>query len=107
MNRAFTLAKYRAKKNGCVFELDLAFMSELYERQGRKCAYSGRVLQRITGHPDVLSIDRVDNSCGYTKANVVLVSAQVNSAKSALSMTEFVRLAREVTEHIGVTHGMP
>ena len=68
------------------------------------CKYSGVLLDidNTNGDNDnrininTLSIDRLDSSKGYTKDNVVLVTAIVNSMKNDLSENEFIKIIKKI-----------
>lgn len=47
-----------------------------------------------------MSIDRIDNSKGYIKGNVVWVSSIVNSMKNDLTEDEFVYVINLIYENI-------
>jgi hypothetical protein len=46
--------------------------------------------------PTNLSIDRIDNTRGYTADNIQFVCDWANTAKNQLSVDEFVRLCQRV-----------
>lgn len=81
----YVAIKYLAKKHnalsrGIVWELTLADMKRLLKT--KYCKISGVLLTLEGDHH--LSLDRVDASMGYTKANTIAVSALVNSLKNDL-----------------------
>ena len=81
-------ASNRAKKYGIDFDISEAFLRELHTLQGGMCHYSGISFIDDSEYY-TWSIDRVDNTKGYTKDNIVLVCAIVNSMKNDLSLNEF------------------
>jgi CRISPR/Cas system Type II protein with McrA/HNH and RuvC-like nuclease domain len=75
----------------------------LVERQGMRCAYSGRALS-----PETASIDHIiPVSRGGSLAidNLAVVDGQVNAAKGTLSLDEFVQMCRDVTAHADAAAG--
>ena len=46
----------------------------------------------------MFSVDRVDNSKGYIKGNVVVTSVRANKAKLDMSLEEFKEFCLNVTE---------
>jgi hypothetical protein len=96
-------AKHRAKKKGLEFDIDVNFITELLITQEYKCKYSGVLLNTTEIgsetnflNPNTLSIDRLDSKKGYTRDNVVLVTAIVNSMKNDLSETDFMNVIKLV-----------
>lgn len=70
---------------------------ELIERQQFRCALSGRLLT-----PETASLDHmVPLSRGgmHDLSNLWIVDHQVNAAKGALTVDEFVAICREVAAH--------
>ena len=82
-------AKRRAKKDGMVFELDNKFITSLWEKQDGKCAKTGVEMGRIGDKWLAPSIDRIDNSKGYTKDNVQWTCWRYNDAKADMSDDSF------------------
>jgi hypothetical protein len=80
--------RYRAKKKGIVFDLtadDLIFPEF--------CPVLGVKLEPGNGlSANSPSIDRVDNSKGYTKDNVRVISTRANSLKSDATLAEIQKL---------------
>lgn len=82
-----------AKARNHEWNLSKEFLWNLYIAQDRKCAYTGRDL------PDInrASLDRTNNSIGYTEDNVKWVHIDVNMCKQRLSRADFIQLCREVS----------
>lgn len=69
----------------------------LVEKQGYRCAISGRVLT-----PETASIDHIvplGRGGEHALANLWIVDHQVNAAKGTMTTEEFVALCREVAQH--------
>ena len=83
-------SRSRAKRKGLDFNLDKQFIVKLNDIQNGKCAISGIPLnwtvnnnvgkQRVCP-PDRASLDRIDNTAGYTRNNVQLVVEFANKIK--------------------------
>jgi hypothetical protein len=74
-------AKQHARRMNKEFQLDSTFLEDLMKKQNGKCNYSG--LPMFLG-PDVVdwkcTIERLDDSIGYLKDNVVLCCHEFNVA---------------------------
>lgn len=81
--------KARAKKNGLSFDLtfdDIVLPSH--------CPVLGiPLIQTDKQHDNSPSIDRIDNTLGYVKGNVVVISWRANRLKSDATHEEMARLA--------------
>jgi hypothetical protein len=85
-------SKRSAEVRGLSFDLDLAFLEDLYREQNGKCFYTGEPMSTVANDETCLSIDRVDSTLGYLKGNVVLTGWNANKMKQDLPLSEFVRL---------------
>lgn len=88
-NRMLSTTKYRAKRLGLDFDLTLEdFVIPAV------CPILGAPLERGT----VLapSIDRIDNSKGYVKGNVQIVSRLANTMKNEASKEQLIQFAKWV-----------
>jgi hypothetical protein len=83
------------KRRDANTEITEAFLQELLEKQGGRCALTG-VLFEPSQKP---SLDRIDSSLRYTKANVQLVLNDINRMKSNFALSLFFLRCRQVTEH--------
>lgn len=99
-----TQSRYRASKSKLEHEVDVEFLSNLYESQQGKCALSG-IDMEIIGKRGTeqywknISIDRIDSSKGYTEGNVQLVCTGVNYMKKDMSDEMFIHFCKTVTEN--------
>lgn len=105
--------KHESKDRHLEFDIDKDFILNLYEQQGEKCAITKKEMThnslncRKDGdchilNPYNISIDRIDNTKGYTKTNVRLVCAFVNRIRMDMNDDDFFELCKEVaTERKG------
>ena len=94
--RLLWAAKHRAKKNGLEFSLELSdiIIPEYCPLIGIKIDYRVGV-GRHRANP---SLDRIDNSRGYIKGNVEVMSDLGNRMKSDASVGELVHMAHVILE---------
>ncbi len=94
LRRILIGAKSRAKKRGLPFTLTLDwFIKNLPE----KCPIFNIKLtllegQKTYGTDSCPSLDRIDNSKGYTEDNVVIISYRANAFKGTLSIDELGKM---------------
>lgn len=94
-------AKKSALKRGHDFDLEVKDIVECWTEQFGICAYSGRQMTLEAGQLETVSIERIDSSIGYVKANVVLVCQAVNGMKSNRNFQDFFELCRDVARFLG------
>jgi len=73
--------------------LKLEQLNQLYVKQKGKCALTGYELTAIRGKenfPTNVSIDRIDNSKGYTIDNIQLVCRKANTMKGEETQSELL-----------------
>ena len=99
-------AKHRALKKNIEFDIDVEFITDLLQKQDFRCKYSNELLDLANVgsfenqmNLNSLSIDRKDSNKGYTKDNVVLVTAIVNSMKNDLSENIFLGIIKTICLH--------
>ena len=80
------------------FDLTPDFLEEMFSKQGGRCAWTGVTLTTEVNSDRlrIATLDRLDNSRGYTKDNVVLVCKAANQARGDASPEEFVRFIDDV-----------
>lgn len=83
-----------AEKRGLVFELTIEHFEQLFWK--KPCGYCGEPHQTA-------GVDRVDNSLGYTLANVVPCCGVCNFMKLQMSRTEFLAKCEQIVRHQGAT----
>jgi len=80
--------KRSAKDRGLDFNLSLQSVKNIL--QAKRCAYTGEPFG--VGHK--LSFERVDNTKGYVKGNVVAVGSDLNGRKRDLTLQEMVTILK-------------
>lgn len=112
INELVGTARHRSKKNPTkygVCDLDDAWMDTM--RAVTECTLTGVPLVVGTGrasgeaHPLAPSLDRIDPTKGYTKANVRIVATWVNKARGRMPDHQFFALLAEAARNIGGTSG--
>ena len=109
--------RHRANKKHIKFDLDQNWILDRLEIINWKCEITGIPFDlshnensdNVRGGYDCpfsLSIDRIDSSKGYTKANVQFVINWVNWSKSNLSSDDFINLCRKVVEFNNEIHSI-
>lgn len=91
--RLLSSVKNRAKVKGWEFNLEL---SDIVIPEF--CPISGLKLIKGVGRPtdSSPSLDRIDNSKGYVKDNVKVISQRINRRKSDLSLEEIRKLGEYI-----------
>jgi hypothetical protein len=79
--------KRGAKKRGLLFELTLDYFKENWNKN---CYYCGEVINGI-------GLDRVDNSIGYIKENIVNCCPMCNRMKHAFYLKDFLIKCEKIT----------
>ena len=81
-------------------EVSIDFLLELFDKQKGRCALSGEYMtiaatdtRTQSSH---VSLDRIDNSLGYTKDNVQLVTAKANYMRGKASISDFKSMCEKV-----------
>lgn len=98
----FNKLKKTAKIRNISFNLEPQDIAEAYDKQEKKCFYTG-VYVFFTNHLSYArllqnaSIDRIDNSKGYTKDNIQIVHKLVNRLRNCLSNEEFINICNLIS----------
>jgi len=95
---SYLLSKAK-KRRECSITLD--DLENLYNAQNGNCALTGRKMTYYPNDKNVMSIDRIDSSYGYTLDNVQLVCKEANILKWNLSKEDLIALCKEVIKHNG------
>jgi len=99
--RLYAKYKYSAKKRGIDFTLTLEWFEEQIKlEEYNTCAVSGMEFVDGLNHPFSRSLDRVNNSRGYSPDNVKWVCFKYNSWKSDLSLEEINMIAEYVNKNV-------
>lgn len=79
----FSIIRIGAEKRGIPFDINLDFCLDLFRKQKGLCALSGVPirLNRVQDTEISASLDRIDNSKGYTEENVRWVHKHINKSK--------------------------
>jgi len=97
------IQRWRAKtvEAGQVFDLDYAYLQDLWDRQQGRCPYTGAQIALTRGYRqwDSASLDRIDPNGGYVRGNVVWTTRLVNTSKGQRSAAEFFEFCKSVAEH--------
>lgn len=91
-------AKLRSKKNGLMFDLDAEFILNLIEIQDWRCYWFGFKMEPYSADNNPLqpSLDRLDNSKGYTKDNVVICSLMANYGRNSNDVDNWDQILRKI-----------
>lgn len=90
----------QAKLRGHEFTVTEEELFEVWEKQNRQCAITGLPLEITKSNKtNTGSLDRIDNSLGYTKDNVWFLHKHVNMMKYKYDLDYFVKLCRLVVEN--------
>ena len=86
------------------YDIDTAFLKELWEKQNGRCPYTG--IQMILPESkknfrkcrsiEKASLDRIDSSKGYIKGNVEFVCQGINFAKHDYSKEEVLQFVNKI-----------
>lgn len=86
--------RQHAIKRDMIFEIEMEYVWNLYEKQGKRCALTGlEIFFSPDGnkpHLQTVSIDRINSKIGYTKDNIQLVHKFINEMKTAITQEQFI-----------------
>lgn len=94
------MAKSRAKSKGLTFNLDSAYVVDLWRIQNGSCAVTKQPFalekfgEKGQVHPFAPSIDRINPRLGYTKGNIRLIIYHLNIALSDFGQEQFELLLK-------------
>lgn len=91
-----------AHRRNLDFEVSIEYIWEIFEKQGRKCIYSGLLLyfgNESLKLDTTASLDRIDSSKGYIEGNIQWVHKDVNIMKHAMSEDKFIDLCKKISDH--------
>lgn len=95
--------KNGAKERNIEHTVSDDYVSELYHKQNKKCALTGKNIWFFcdlenSGRKTNASLDRIDNDRGYIEGNVQWVDKKINMFKLAWGVEEFKQMCKEVAE---------
>ena len=98
-------AKSTAIRKGLSYDLDAEYVRELFAAQRGLCHWLGIPIVPSVGFRDPRrpSLDRLDNSIGYVRGNVVLSTMFANMGRSAADADTFRTFVAELIGHIKAT----
>ena len=101
----FNSIKKGAISRNLPFRVNKKQLWDLFQKQNKKCALTGREIQfgvrsRIKGKRKecTASLDRIDNTKGYTKGNVQWLYKDINKMKNTHTQERFIELCRLVSK---------
>lgn len=91
----------KAASRGLAVEVGPAYLVELFDQQGGRCALTGVALTLTRGFTrkkgaQTASLDRIDSALGYLPGNVQWVHKDVNRMKNVYGEDYFVEVCRAV-----------
>lgn len=87
-----SVGNMRRRAEAHEFDLTVAEIMGLFERQRGKCAVTGLTMQHRFNRLDSISIDRIDNNAPHTITNTHLVCKFVNLGRRHHSLNEFINV---------------
>ena len=102
--RFFTRCERGASKRDKEFSITIEDVSNQWEKQKGKCAYTGNELtfgdNLNQEHPDhkeiTASLDRIDSSKGYTPENIEFCHKHINMMKKSFEKEHFIKMCKLV-----------
>jgi len=94
--------KQSAKRRNLEFKLSSEYIWNLYEKQNRKCALTGELIEFNKTAKDrdgTASLDRIDSSKGYVEGNVQWVHKIINVMKQDLTDKKFIEMCNKVIHY--------
>jgi len=96
------MAKSRARKKNIDFSISVEWLLSTLKQQEWSCAISGvrMVVSAGTGKRlfNGISIDRIDNSKGYTPENCWLVCYSINAFKADADLAQVIEMCKSVAK---------
>ena len=99
-SKLISQAKQRAKTHGRKFDIDVAYLKQLWSTQNGLCKYTKLPMSLAIGSKHYrASLDRIDSGKGYVKGNCQIVLFGINAFKSDMSNDEFIKLCKDVAKN--------
>ena len=92
IRRAVERCKFNDKKKNRFFNLDTVYVSHILDLQEYNCFHCSNALEMTNGglyNPNKFSIDRVDNSFGHIKGNIVASCLLCNLKRGSKLIDDF------------------
>jgi hypothetical protein len=99
---------YNVKNNAITrnleFSITFEYMWDLFIKQNRKCAYSGKELIFVRNYwsnkkEQTASLDRTDPTKGYIENNVKWIHKDVNQMKWDMSEKHFIEICKNINNY--------
>jgi len=99
--RGVSISYFEAKKSdaiarGYCFEITIDDVADLLEEQMYQCALTGEPVALDKSSGSSGSLDRIDNSKGYTVNNIQITTKDINMLRGSFSVERFIELCRKV-----------
>ena len=102
MARSLKMARNREQKKGWAHDdsLTIDVLVGLYYGQNGKCAHTGETMTLVRGLedkavvPTLCTIDRIDNTKGYTPDNIMLSCDGINRMRGEMDLKQFRKLCK-------------
>lgn len=95
LKKRFIMWRRSSFKRGIEWNLNF----ENIEKIPLICHYTGENLTCVRSQPNTVSLDRVDNSKGYSPDNVVFCCARINFMKADMTPQEFSSWCKKVASY--------
>lgn len=98
----FLTMKTRAKAENLPFDITHDYLWTLYEKQEKKCFYTGILMQLSNTNAQKafsVSVDKINPRLGYTKGNIVFCCNIVNTMKLTMLQKDFFDICRKILNH--------
>jgi len=92
----------RARRHKLLHNITYEYLWNLFNKQDKKCAVTNQSFEISTGKglkersPWSVSIDRIDNSKGYIKGNVQLVTIMYNLCKNTWTHQDVITFSKSI-----------
>jgi hypothetical protein len=102
-------SKSSARTRGLANDLTVDVIEDLWVKQEGRCYWFGVGLQlgQAPRHPLIPSLDRLDNSKGYHRGNVVLSCFAANMGRGVCSAKDFNLVVAALAAALRETHDQP
>lgn len=87
-----------ARSRGFEIKITIKDVWNLYIKQRKKCALSGRDIVFSKGQQCTASLDRIDSLKGYTLENIQLLHKHINKMKLNFDQDYFIQTCKEISK---------